>query len=273
MDRRIYVERGTARLAVQLFESPVPQSLVVIVPAMGAAARSYRRFAEGLRESGRDVAVMDLRGTGESTPSPSRESDYNYADLTEDVGTVLTALRETYPGRPTLLLGHSLGGLAAVAHVAHTGGQGVDGLALIASGIPYWRGYGSRAWSAHLLRLYVLTTVAIVGYWNGIGFGGPQAAGVMRDWAHTSRTGELPAHLGVVESIGEVRVPILVVTIEGDKHTPPAVVDRLVSLLRSAPIHREHITSDDAGTALDHFRWMKAPDTVTRAVVHWESAV
>ncbi|MCV7225253.1 alpha/beta fold hydrolase [Mycolicibacterium komossense] len=273
MDRRIYVERGNARLAVQLFESQGADSVVVIVPAMGAAARSYRRFAEALRDTGRDVAVMDLRGTGESTPSPGRESDYDYADLTEDVDAVLTALREeARPGSRTLLLGHSLGGLAAIAHVARTGGQYVDGLVLVASGIPYWRDYGSRAWSAHLLRMYVLATVAIVGYWNGIGFGGPQSAGVMRDWAHTSRTGELPPHLGVVESIGEVRVPILVLTVDGDKHTPPPVVDRLVSLLKSAPIGRKHITSDEAGTALDHFRWLKAPDVIAQAVGRWESA-
>ena len=91
---------------------------MVIWPAMGTPARYYRPFATALGEAGIAVVVVDLRGTGSSTPAPSRSSRYGYADIAGDVGAVLEALKPRLDGRKRYLLGHSLGGQACAIHLA-----------------------------------------------------------------------------------------------------------------------------------------------------------
>lgn len=272
MTVKLSVDRGADTLSVQFYDHSEADSLVLIVPAMGAPARYYDRFAKALNAAGHIVAVMDLRGTGESTPGAGRSSRYDFAELSDDVGAVLDALGEQRTGRKTMLLGHSLGGQACVMELARSGRDDVDGLVLIAAGLPYWRAYGSKGWQAHLLRAAVVSTVSVLGYWPGWGFGGPQPAGVMNDWAHTSRTGEFPPHVGVTEQLIDIALPTLVLTVEGDEHTPPEVVDQLVNLLVSAPVRREHITAEFAGAPLDHFRWAKAAaEPIAKVVLDWET--
>jgi predicted alpha/beta hydrolase len=266
---QLFVERGADQLSIQLYDHPGAESLVLILPAMGVPARYYRRFAETLRASGSVVAVADPRGTGDSSPRATRGSHADYGDLSDDVGAVLAALGEYRTGRRTILLGHSLGGQVAVMYLARSGGADVDGLVLTAAGMPHWRAYGSRGAQAHLLRAFVVSTVSICGYWTGWGFGGRQAGGIMRDWAHTSRTGEFPDHLLVTDTLANITTPTLVLTVDGDKHTPPAVVNNLVDLLTAAPIQREHITAAAAGAPLDHLRWAKVPVPISAAVVDW----
>ncbi|MEU0544246.1 alpha/beta fold hydrolase [Nocardia sp. NPDC005978] len=272
MTEQLFAERGADRLAIQLYERADAATAVLIVPAMGVPARYYDRFATALHEAGREVAVLDLRGAGASTPAVSRSSRADYADLADDVGAVLDLLAERRAGRRTVLLGHSLGGQACVMHLARSGRTDVAALVLIAAGMPYWRAYGPTAWQAQLLRTAVTSVTAVLGFWPGWGFGGPQTAGVMGDWAHTSSTGEFPPRLGVTERLPELTLPTLVVTVDGDEHTPPAVVEKLTELLVSAPVDREHITAEFAGTKLDHFRWVKAAAPVAKVVLEWEAA-
>src|SRR5690606_40294522 len=81
----------------------LPISMVVLWPAMGVPAGYYRPFLTGLRRAGLAVAAVDLRGTGTSTPHPSRASRYGYAELTDDVRSqerrVGTAARPCPPAR------------------------------------------------------------------------------------------------------------------------------------------------------------------------------
>src|SRR5688572_10427447 len=139
----LIVDRGTDRLAVTVHENAGADTIVVMMPAMGVPARYYDRFAVSLVEAGFAVAVADLRGTGASRPTPSRASRYGYHDLAGDVGAVLEALAPQRDGRRTLLLGHSLGGQVSLIHLARTQ-AGIDGLVLIAVGLPYWRTYGRQ---------------------------------------------------------------------------------------------------------------------------------
>lgn len=142
-----WVDRGTDRIGLQWYEEPGdPQApMLVIWPAMGVPARFYRPFATALREAGLAVVVADLRGTGASTPRASRRSGYGYAELAGDVGAVLAEVAPVVATRPVVLLGHSLGGQACLLHLARAGDAArVDGLALVAVGLPYWRVYTDR---------------------------------------------------------------------------------------------------------------------------------
>lgn len=266
--RQEWIERGTDRLAVHAYPDPDPPAApaVVIWPAMGVPARYYRPFASALHRAGLAVRVVDLRGTGASVPRPSRRSRYGYAELASDVGAVLDASADL-AGRPVVLLGHSLGGQACLLHCAAGGHPTVDGLVLVAVGLPWWRLY-PPSHRSRLVGLVGSVNVAsmLLGYWPGWGFGGRQARGVVRDWAYTARTGRFPA-LGGVDTqaaLARVTVPVLAVSLERDGYTPAPVLDHLVGRLTSAPVRREHLDGD-----ADHFTWARSPGPVADRVARF----
>ncbi|RZU74515.1 putative alpha/beta hydrolase [Micromonospora kangleipakensis] len=259
-----YIDVDGTRIGVQTYPDPdgAPDAPVVVIwPAMGVRARYYRPFATALRAAGLGVVVADLRGTGASTPVPNRSCRYGYAELAGDVGAVLAALKPRLDGRTRLLLGHSLGGQVAVLHQALHDADTVDGLALVAVGVPWWRGYpGLRGWGVLPYTQGIATTARLLGVWPGWGFGGRQARGVIRDWAYTARTGRFPMLDGVdVETaVGSVRTPVLAVSVDDDQYTPHATLDHLCAKLTAAPVIRHRYTVAEAGAPLDHFTWVRA---------------
>jgi predicted alpha/beta hydrolase len=266
-----FVEHDGERLGLQIYPEPTGTGtapVVIICPAMGVPARYYRPFAAALRGAGLAVVVTDLRGTGASTPRAGRGSRYGLANLAGDIAAVLAYLKPRLNGRTRLLLGHSLGGQAALLHTALGTEQPVDGLALVASGLPYWRGFhGPRR---YLVLPYTQTVGAIstlLGWWPGWGFGGRQARGVIRDWAYTARTGRFPRLNGVdtEEELRRVRTPVLAISFDHDPLTPHATLDHLCGKLPGAPVTRERLSSP-AGQRLDHFTWVRAGDLIADRV-------
>lgn len=263
-----FVDCGSDRVAVQVHPAD-GDVFGLFWPAMGVPARYYRTFAEQFPFP---VAVADLRGTGLSTPAPTRASRYDFGDLVGDVGTVLEALKPYRDGRRTVLMGHSLGGQVAAVHLATTGRTDVDGLVLVAVGLPHWRAYtGRRALSVLAMTQSIALTGTVLGVWPGWGFGGRQAAGVMRDWAHTARVGRYPRVGGVdaESALTQVRTPVLSVDIEGDTFTPASTVDHLVGKMTAAPVTRAHYTSADAGAPLNHFTWAKNGAPLAARITTW----
>jgi predicted alpha/beta hydrolase len=158
---------------------------------MGVPGGYYERLAVSFGDAGFAVAVADLRGTGESIPTPSRGSLYGYQELVDDIGAVLEALAPQREGRKTILLGHSLGGQACVMRLARSQ-QGVDGLVLVAVGMPYWRIYGRQRLGVFGYTQGITALTALLRVWPGWSFGGKQARGVIRDWGYTGRHGAFP---------------------------------------------------------------------------------
>ncbi|GAA4442915.1 alpha/beta hydrolase family protein [Phytohabitans houttuyneae] len=265
-----HLDLGTDRIGLQIYPEPegVPDAPVVVVwPAMGVRARYYRPLAASLRQAGLAVVVADLRGTGASTPTPSRSSRYGYADLAADVGAVQEALKPRLDGRRRLLLGHSLGGQAALLHLALHDESPVDGVVLVAVGLPYWRMYPRRRHGVLAMTQSIGATSALLRVWPGWGFGGRQARGVMRDWAYTARTGRFPQLDGVdVEAaLRGVRTPVLAISVDHDQYTPHETLDHLCAKLASAPLTRERHSIDGA----DHFTWVRSADGIAARVAEW----
>jgi predicted alpha/beta hydrolase len=254
-----WVDRGTDRLGLHVYPTlDGGRPLAVVWPAMGVPARYYRPFASSLAAAGLAVAVVDLRGTGTSTPRPSRASRYRYADLVADVGAVLAHLK----GDRVLLIGHSLGGQACALHLA-TSQSNVAGLVLVAAGLPYWRDYPA-GWRTTLPMTQGINVVStVLGVWPGWGFGGRQSRGLIRDWAYTARTGRFPL---LEQDLAGISTPVLAVSVENDQYTPPSTLDRLCAKLRAAPIERSHYTSAEAGGPLDHFIWVRAADPLATRI-------
>jgi predicted alpha/beta hydrolase len=269
------VARGSDTIALHVHPAPEDApTLAVLWPAMGVPARYYRKFAAELGAAGVATVVADLRGTGSSTPSPSRASRYGMADLTADIEAVLQHLKPRRAGRRTILIGHSLGGQACALHLASEPASDVAGLALLAVGLPYWRDYpGGRRLPVLVQTQTLGVASAALRVWPGWGFGGRQARGVIRDWAYTARKGRYP-HLNGVDveaGLGRVTVPVLAVDMAGDRFTPPGTVDRLLAKLPSAPVTRETYAPD--GVTIDHFRWAKHGEPLAARVAAWSAAL
>jgi predicted alpha/beta hydrolase len=267
-----FLDVADQRLGLHVYPEPGPDAPIVVVwPAMGVPARYYRPFAEQLHAQGLAVVVADLRGTGSSTPRPSRRSRYGYRDLASDVGAVMDHLRPD--GRTVILFGHSLGGQACALHLALSRSDApdmprVDALALVAVGLPYFRAYRSShgAWVL-LLAQWINAVSAVAQVWPGWGFGGRQARGVIKDWAYTARHGRFPRMAGVdVEAaLGRVRTPVLAVSVDGDAFTPAPTVDLMVSKMTRAPVRRRHLTTAEIGR-VNHFTWVRASTPIAALV-------
>jgi predicted alpha/beta hydrolase len=243
---------------------------------MGAPARFYEPFAEALRDAGLAVVLADLRGTGDSGPPPSRSSRYGYAELADDVGAVLAALKPRFGDRPLVLVGHSLGGQLALLRLATHPESTVDGVVLVAVGLPYWRLYPGRS------RLVILgytqaigATAALLRFWPGWTFGGRQARGVIRDWAATARTGRFPRLDGVdaEAAVRELRLPVLAISFDGDRYTPHTTLDHLVDKLPAASVTRERHRAVVAEGRPVHFSWVRAPGTLTDRIAAFARSV
>lgn len=261
-----YLDRGTDRLGLHIYPSEAATSVGVLWPAMGTPARYYRPFATALAAAGIEVVVVDLRGTGSSTPPPSRASRYGLADLVGDVGAVQEWLARRAAGRRTVLIGHSLGGQAALLHLAATAGAGpaVAGIAMVAVGMPYWRTFPGPGRYVVLGFTQMMAGVTrTLGVWPGWSFGGVQARGVIMDWAYTARRGRYRLDgFDAETALATVRTPVLAVSVDNDRYTPPTTVDHLCGKLVAAPVQRRHLSAAQASGPVDHFRWVRTASPI-----------
>ncbi|MFE3461283.1 alpha/beta fold hydrolase [Nocardiopsis aegyptia] len=100
-----HLDRPQGRIAYDLFGAGNGGRLVVCVPGMFDHRASFRFVAERLADAGHRVAVMDLRGHGDS--DTTFEAYTNRAAATDAI-----ALAEGLDGRDVVMVGNSFGGAA-----------------------------------------------------------------------------------------------------------------------------------------------------------------
>ena len=98
------------------------RGVVVAGHAMMVDGRTLLRgdrpcLARALADAGYRVLVPDLRGHGRSGPRAGAGGDWTYDDLVADVGELIDFARAIAPGRPLVLLGHSLFAHVALAYL------------------------------------------------------------------------------------------------------------------------------------------------------------
>jgi predicted alpha/beta hydrolase len=268
---------GGYRLGLHAYPDPGPSAPVVVLwPALGAPARFYRPYAQALGEAGIAVIVADLRGTGASTPAPSRADRYGYLDLAGDIGTVLDALKPRLDGRRYYLAGHSLGAQLCALYMATSAREDVAGLLLTVVGLPWYRLYSRpRRYGILGFAEGVVAVTALNRVWPGWGFGGRAARGVMLDWARTARLGQFPPVDGAAVDLSRVRTPVLAISVENDPLTPHPTLDHLCGLLSGCEIQRVRLDTGHSGGILNpgnaHFAWVRTPDVVAQHVVRFVS--
>lgn len=135
-----YLQRSEGRIAYEVVgESSGP--LVICAPGMGELRQSYRHLAPALVEQGYRVAMMDLRGHGESDVGFESYDDLALA------GDLLALIEQL--GQPAIVVGNSMAAGASVIAAAESPSQ-VLGLALLG---PFVRNGQSGAFGRLLMRL------------------------------------------------------------------------------------------------------------------------
>ncbi|MFC5720556.1 MFS transporter [Streptomyces gamaensis] len=260
--------------ALRQAEAAAP--VVVLLPAMGTPARFYLPFVRQLHERGLTVVTADLRGHGESTPAVRRGVCFGYREMAEwDVTAVLSAVRSALPRAPLVVLGHSLGGHLALLHAAAHGPR-PDGLVLVGTGSSWYRGCGGLSGLRNLVLLQLCALGArALGYWPGrrFGFGGTEAAGVLRDCARQARRDGfrlLGSTVDYERALRELDLPVLAVSVEGDRMFPRRASEHLLGKIPRAALTRRHYARADAeGRRLDHFRWVHSGAVLAEWVAQW----
>jgi predicted alpha/beta hydrolase len=248
------------------------------MPAMGVPARHYLPLAAALAAHGVAVAIHEWRGLGSSNRRAGRRADWGYRELLQlDLPAARAALHALWPHATWVVGGHSLGGQLAMLHaaLAHSPCAGV---ALVASGAPYWRAFRHGRW---LAAAYALAPVLawLCGHLPGrrIGFGGNEARGVIADWARSGRSGRYTAQGVAVDlehALRQVHVPILGVRLADDWLAPAASLAHLLDKAPRAP--RTLLTlaaADLAGSRATHFAWMQTPEPIAAILARWLGAL
>lgn len=248
------------------------------MPAMGMPARHYLPLAQALAQRGTAVAIHEWRGLGSSNRRAGRHVNWGYRQLLEiDVPRARAALHDLWPQAVWYLGGHSLGGQLALLHAAMPN-VACAGVALVASGSPYWRRFAH----GHRIDLAYLTApvlARVCGYFPGraLGFAGNEARAVIADWARSGRTGRYaPSGLTVdlEAALRRVEVPLLGARLADDWLGPAASLTWLLDKAPLAPRTLVTFTRDDLGVpAATHFAWMPAPDPVATTIADWMGAM
>ena len=253
------------QVPVKLYHSKQVRAALVLVPAMGTVASFYQPFAEAMADRGIPLLLAEIPGTGDSRPRPSRSLDYGYRDLVERyVPALVDMARSQFPGVPLVLAGHSLGAQLGTLATA----QGLvepDALVTVAGGHIHYRNWDGTAASKVLFgaRLFAFLTY-VFGHLPGqhVGFGGPQARTLIRDWSRAIRTGSF-SHVADEEKFSH-KVPMLCVGIEGDDYAPRKSVLALAAFLDGDV---EIITKSWRGNP--HSSWARYPGETVGLIENW----
>lgn len=254
--------------------------VLMLLPAMGVAARFYEPFARTLERScGATVLTIDLPGQGSSPLRASAGHDYGYREVVEVcIPEAVQRAAADHPGRPLFLVGHSLGGQLGLLASARLAGR-LHGLVLIAAGTAHWRAWprGSR-WRAAVTVHAIRIAAALLPWYPGqaLGFGGNQSRRFMRDWAFNAAGGRYRLE-GSVQSpddlehaLEAVRLPLLALSLHGDAVAPPGALAELLAKLPNAEITRETldgVTTDSPWRR--HFSWARRPTRVHERLAQW----
>lgn len=249
---------------------------VLWLPAMGVSARHYQFFASTLAEQGIASAMHEWRGVGSSALRASRACDWGYHELLHlDIPASLTAARQCDPRIDWIVGGHSLGGQLAAVFAAMNPEQ-VSGLAVVATGSPWWQLFSGRMRLALRAMPWIVGAVtSLAGYYPGkrLGFAGRESLGVMRDWARTTREGRYADYgsgADPAQAFARFARPVLGVHLDEDTFCPDASLRWLLQKFAEAPVdHLDLLAADFRSAKADHFSWLKEPLPVATAMAGW----
>ncbi|MCP3059111.1 alpha/beta fold hydrolase [Myxococcus sp. K38C18041901] len=246
-------------------------AVVLISSATGARQRYYARFAAFLARRGFPTITFDYRGIGGSRPEKLEGFEATLEDWgRQDLAGAIAAVRERFPGRRLLLVGHSVGGqLLGLAENARE----VSALLTVAAGSGYYKLFPQRLRMALNWRVLTPTLTRAFGMLPGwAGTVEDLPAGVARQWARwcldpqylLSEGGE-PRR----ESYASLYLPVRAYSFSDDPIASKAAVEHLLGFYADALVDHRRVTPKQAGHPIGHFGFFREG---SRASL-WEEAV
>jgi predicted alpha/beta hydrolase len=273
--RLIVTAPDGARAAVQLHAAEQPRRALYWLPALGVGIGPNERFADAVASRAAVVAVHEWRGLGSSDRRATRDCDWGYRTLFEDIAAGLAAARAQHPDLRWHLGGHSLGGQIALILAALAPGD-AEGVFLVASGHPHWREFpGLQAPGVYSFAAAIPLLVAVAGHFPGsrLGFAGREAGRLMREWAVTARRGDYRiADFGdaIDQALAAYEGPVRALRLSEDKLAPPGAIERLRGLSPRAQWRIDTVTREQLRERrADHFGWLREPQVAADAFADW----
>lgn len=259
------VDRGEGRIA---YEVTGDGPLVVAVPGMGDLRSTFRHLSPALVDAGFRVAVMDLRGHG--------DSDATFASYDDEAAASDALALVEHLGGPAILVGNSMGA-GAVTLVAARRPDLVRALVLIG---PFVRNpetsallllmframmggpWATRVWAGYLPSLYPGRRDEDFASHRRAILESMRRPGYRKAFTATTRT----THAPVEAVLDQVRVPTLVVMGAKDRDFPdPAAEATLVA----DRLRGRSLLIPDAG----HYPHAEYPERTTPAIVDFAREV
>ncbi|MET0330040.1 MAG: alpha/beta fold hydrolase [Dyella sp.] len=234
-------------------------------------ARHYLPLAQALAALGISTALHEWRGIGSSDRRASRRCNWGYREVLEwDIPAALASLRAHAGMVPRWIGGHSLGGQLACLYTSQHPAE-FAGLALVASGSPYWRRF-AHGWTIGVGYALAPALASLLGHFPGrrLGFGGNEAQRLITDWERSGRHGVYAARgmrTDFEHALAKLDCPVLGIRLRDDWLAPAASLDWLLSKMPRSPAMRVVLANDALeGQRADHFGWMKAPAAVAAQI-------
>ncbi|MGW0820028.1 alpha/beta hydrolase family protein [Streptomyces sp. NPDC002845] len=237
--------------------------VLICMPAMGTRAAYYTPLADALFEAGFQVVVGELRGQGTSSVRVRRGVRYGYHEMvTYDYPALFRAVADAFPRAPRYLLGHSLGGQLGTLYLSQEPHM-AEGAILVGAPSCHYRGWPFPMNVGMLAGVHFAAAVSsVLGYYPGrrIGMLGDNSARTMYDFATQVRTGRYQVPSSDVDFealLPKVDLPVLAVTIEGDRMASSGGTRGLCDKLRSARVTHWDLVLDDGARGNPHYGWVR----------------
>lgn len=239
---------------------PAASAVVVVNSATGVLSRYYHRYASFLAEHGLEVITYDYRGIGESRTGDLRRCNFRWSDWgTQDFAAVFAAAERFADGRPTLVVGHSIGGfLPGLA----PGFERCTAFLSVGGQFAYYRDYARGSLLTNILKWHVVmpALTAVLGYFPGrrLGWLEDLPAGVAFEWAfrrarveHSFPKAQRPE---ILRRLAAFRGPLLAVATTDDPFGTTAGINRALAYYTCADKRVMLISPRDLGVArIGHF--------------------
>jgi alpha-beta hydrolase superfamily lysophospholipase len=136
LDNRTMIQRSEGyfrgyndfELFYQTWKGANSRGTLVVTHGLGEHSEAYTRLAEGVVPGDWDLYAWDLRGHGRS--EGERGVIRAFSDYCEDLRAFADFVKKQNPGKPLVLIGHSMGGLITTTAVIKFGDMGAKSLCL-----------------------------------------------------------------------------------------------------------------------------------------------
>ncbi|XDD49951.1 alpha/beta fold hydrolase [Leptospira sp. WS92.C1] len=251
------------------------RSPLILFPAMGVPGKFYVKVAIQLAQTGNIVYVVDLRGSGDSGPLPSRKNDFGYSDLIyKDWPAIVQAIRSKHPNKKPILIGHSLGGQLSSIYSGMFP-QETEGLILVATCTPFFKHFPFPYFLLYAV-FYCFSWIvsSLVGHFPGdrLKVMGRNAKRVMKDWSRVGITGMFRDSEGksLESAFASIACPVLSISFSDDTYAPKNPVEAILKKIGSADITRFYVDPKKEGVDfIGHLGWLKHADVVTGKIGDW----